>query len=150
MQHRRIDAFTDTHPHVAAFRSVLIPDHGHYARVISDVFFDHFLAARWRDYSDESLEAFLSRVFATIDQRLDLLPPRLAAVYPHMRDGRWFLSYRTIEGIHAALFHLSKRLSRQPQLETATRHLVDSREELERLFQEFFPEVVAYAGRLVA
>ena len=59
-----------------------------------------------------------------------------------MRDGRWFLSYRTLDGIHAALFHLSKRLSRQPHLETATRHLVDSREELERRFREFFPEVV--------
>src|SRR5690242_14634083 len=28
-QHRRIDAFTDSHPSVAAFRRVLIPDHGH-------------------------------------------------------------------------------------------------------------------------
>src|SRR5579885_1141988 len=36
MQHRHIDAFTDTHPQVAAFRRVLIPDHGHYARIISD------------------------------------------------------------------------------------------------------------------
>jgi len=35
-QHRRIDAFTDTHPSVAAFRRVLIPEHGHYARVITD------------------------------------------------------------------------------------------------------------------
>src|SRR5438552_18989766 len=39
--HRRVDAFTDAHPQVAAFRRVLIPQHGHYARVISDVFFDH-------------------------------------------------------------------------------------------------------------
>jgi acyl carrier protein phosphodiesterase len=135
--HRRIDAFTDSHPSVAAFRRVLVPDHGHYARVISDVFFDHFLAVRWRDFSDETLERFLARVFATIDQRVDLLPPRLAAVYPHMRDGSWFLSYRTIEGIHFALSRLSTRLSRRPHLETATHHLVDSRAELERLFVEF-------------
>src|SRR2546428_5021455 len=58
-QHRRVDAFTDTHPSVAAFRRVLIPEHGHYARVISDVFFDHFLATRWSTYTDEDFEAFL-------------------------------------------------------------------------------------------
>lgn len=140
--HRRVDAFTDAHPSVAAFRRVLIPDHGHYARVIADVFFDHFLAVRWSDYSAESLEAFLDRVFRTIDRRLDLLPERLAHVYPRMRSGEWFLSYRTLDGIHAALFHLSKRLSRQPRLETATHHLVDSRVELERRFVEFFRDVI--------
>src|SRR5262249_19698029 len=62
--HRRVDAFTDAHPSVAAFRHVLIPEHGHYARVIADVFFDHFLATRFDDYSRESLDAFLTRVFA--------------------------------------------------------------------------------------
>ncbi len=144
--HRRIDAFTDTHPAVAAFRHVLIPEHGHYARVIADVFFDHFLATNWSDYSRETLENFLAHVFAAMDTRMELMPDRLAAVYPRMRDGQWFLSYRTQIGIHTALYHLSKRLSRQPQLETATHHLVDSREELERLFQQFFPEVMAYAG----
>ena len=145
--HRRIDAFTDSHPTVAAFRRVLVPDHGHYARVIADVFFDHFLATRWTDYSAEPLEAFLARAFALMDTRSDLLPERLAAVYPRMRDGRWFLSYRTLDGIHASLFHLSHRLSRQPQLETATHHLVDSRAELEGLFAEFFPEVRGLVGR---
>jgi acyl carrier protein phosphodiesterase len=140
--HRRIDAYTDSHPSVAAFRRILIPEHGHYARVISDVFFDHFLATRWDDYSAEPLDAFLRRVFATMDTRTELLPERLAAIYPHMRDGRWFRSYATLDGIHAALSHLSKRLSRQPHLETATRHLVDSREELERLFVEFFGSLV--------
>jgi acyl carrier protein phosphodiesterase len=45
VKHRRIDAFTDSHPSVAAFRRVLIPEHGHWSRVIADVFFDYFLAA---------------------------------------------------------------------------------------------------------
>ena len=36
-----------------AFRRVLIPEHGHYARVIADVFFDHFLAIDFTRYSPE-------------------------------------------------------------------------------------------------
>ena len=83
-QHRRIDAFTDAHPSVAAFRRVLIPEHGHWSRVIADVFFDHFLACEFESYADESLEEFVSRVHATIDQHLDLLPERLSNVWPYM------------------------------------------------------------------
>ncbi len=144
-QHRRIDAFTDTHPQVAAFRRVLIPDHGHYARVISDVFFDHFLATSWSRYSRETLDAFLRRIFATIDPHQTRLPGRLRFVYSRMRDEQWLLSYADVEGIRVALTNLSKRLSRRPHLETATHHLIDSRAPLENRFHAFFPDVVAFA-----
>jgi acyl carrier protein phosphodiesterase len=150
MQHRRIDAFTDSHPAVAAFRRVLIPDHGHYSRVIADMFFDHFLACRFDEYAGEPLESFLGRTFATIDPHQHLLPGMLRMLYPRIRDEGWLLSYREIEGIHLALTYMSRRFSRKPRLETATRHLVDSRTELERRFEDFFPDVVRFAGRSAA
>jgi acyl carrier protein phosphodiesterase len=136
--HRRVDAFTDTHPAVAAFRRVLIPDHGHYARIISDVFFDHFLAADFGRYSEEPLDQFVSRVFALMDPMPK--PGRLNFVYPYIRG--WVLSYRDVDSIYTALTNLSKRLSRRPHLEAATHHLIDSRVELERRFHEFFGDAV--------
>src|SRR5215210_8276537 len=74
MQHRAIDAFTDAHRATSAFRRVLIPEHGHYARVIADMFFDHFLSCRFDEYAGEPLEAFLARTFAIIDPHVDELP----------------------------------------------------------------------------
>lgn len=139
--HRRVDAFTDTHPSVAAFRRVLIPDHGHYSRIIADVFFDHFLATNFATYSDETLDGFVNRGFAMMDGHP--MPGRLARVYPYIKG--WMLSYRDIDSIHTALTNLSKRLSRRPHLEDATHHLTDSRVELERRFHEFFPDVVAFS-----
>lgn len=144
-QHRRIDAFTDAHPSVAAFRRVLTPEHGHYARVIADVFFDHFLAARFDELGGEPLEAFLARTFALIDPHADALPGMLRVIYPRIRDEEWLQSYRDVEGIAMALHGISRRLSRRPRLETAARHLIDSRGELERRFDQFFPDVVAFA-----
>jgi acyl carrier protein phosphodiesterase len=131
---------------VAVFRRVLTPEHGHYARVIADVFFDHFLAARFDELGGEPLEAFLSRTFAVIDPHVDALPGMLRYVYPRMRDEEWLQSYREIEGIAMALAGISRRLSRRPRLETAARHLIDSRVELERSFDQFFPDVVAFAN----
>ena len=146
MQHRRIDAFTDAHPSVAAFRRVLVPEHGHYARVIADMFFDHFLACRFDEYAGEPLEHFLGRTFATIDAHAHLLPGMLRAVYPRMRDEQWLLSYRDVDGIRFALQNMSRRFSRRPRLETAARHLVDSRAELEPHFEDFFPQVMEFAS----
>ena len=147
MHHRHVDAFTDTHPAVSAFRRVLIPEHGHYARVIADMFLDHFLASRFDEFAGETLESFLARTYAVIDPHEASLPGRLRWVYPRMRDEQWLESYREIDGIHFALMNMSRRFSRRPQLETATRHLVDSRAELERRFEEFFPDVMEFSSR---
>lgn len=144
-QHRCIDAFTDGHPDVAAIRRMLIPEHGHYSRVIADMFFDHFLALDFDRWAGEPLETFLSRTFAAIDPHEDALPGTLRQVYPHIRDGRWLESYRSVRSIEGALRNISHRFSRRPQLETAARHLVESRAELQRRFETFFPDVVAFA-----
>lgn len=146
-QHRRIDAFTDEHPSVAAFRRVLTPEHGHYSRVIADMFFDHFLACRFEEYGGEPLETFLARTFAKIDPHVEAMPPLLRAIYPRIRDEQWLLSYREVSGIRFALVNMSRRFSRKPRLGTAVRHLVESRVELERRFEEFMPDVIAFANR---
>lgn len=148
MEHRKIDAFTDAHPSVGSFRRIIAEEHGHYARVIADVFFDHFLATHWNDYCAQPLDQFLRDVFVRLDPHTSLMPPRLRDVYPRMRDGRWFHSYSTLEGIGTALYYLSRRFSRRPQLEPATRLLVDRRTDLERNFRLFFPEVIAFAKAL--
>ena len=146
--HRKIDAFTDSHPEVAAFRRVLIPEIGHYARVVADVFLDHFLARDWKHYSDETLDAFLARAYATIDGHA--LPGRLAHVYPRMRDEQWLLGYGYPEGVQMALRGISWRLSRHPELESAVHHLTDSRDALHRHFSAFFPDVHRFALALRA
>jgi len=145
MAHRKIDAFTDTHPQVAAFRRVLIPDHGHYSRVIADVFLDHFLACHFEEYANETLESFLARTHATLDAHLDELPERLREVYPWMRDQQWLICYREITGVELTLARMSRRIARRVDLAAATHHLVDSRVELERRFRAFFPDVVEFA-----
>jgi acyl carrier protein phosphodiesterase len=148
MQHRKIDEFTDTHQEAAAFRRVIAVEHGHYARVISDVFFDHFLAQEWERYSSETFADFLGRVFATLDPQIDEMPGYLRLVYPRMRDEGWLESYSETAGIHTALRNLSRRFSRAPRLETATHFLRDAYDVLHGHFRLFFPDVIDFAKRI--
>src|SRR5581483_6832490 len=120
-------------------------EHGHWSRVIADVFFDHFLACGFEEWGREPLETFVARVHATLDQHLDLLPERLRAVYPFMRREGWLLGYREREGIELALRGLSRRIARHPPLYEAMHLLDDARGELERRFRAFFPDVMSFA-----
>src|SRR5690349_12341831 len=54
--HRAIDEYTDSHPVVAQSKNRLRPKYRHYAPVIVDVFYDHFLAKNWKNYHPTSLE----------------------------------------------------------------------------------------------
>jgi acyl carrier protein phosphodiesterase len=144
-QHRAIDAYTDALPATAAFRRVLIPEHGHYARVIADMFFDHFLASHFDDFAGERLESFLRRTFATLDAHEQLIPSPLRELYPRIRDEGWLPSYRDVDGIRFALGRMSWRFKRRPDLASSARHLVDSRAELQPLFETLFRDVMAYS-----
>jgi acyl carrier protein phosphodiesterase len=148
VMHRRIDAFTDTHAAVGESRRIIAVRFGHYSRIIADIFFDHFLAVSWDAYVSESLEGFLERSFALLDGHVVVMPEGLQRVYPHMRDGSWFRSYATLDGIHMALAHTSNRLSRRPDLAAATSLLVEKHAPLRQWFESFFPDVMAYASEL--
>ncbi|MEX0290603.1 MAG: DUF479 domain-containing protein, partial [Flavobacteriaceae bacterium] len=50
--HRAIDTFTDAHPTVRQSSKRLHENYSHYSRVIVDIFYDHFLAKNWKNYSD--------------------------------------------------------------------------------------------------
>ena len=59
--HRAIDQFTDTHPVVRSSKDRLRPKYRHYAGVIVDIFYDHFLARKWNDYHKTPLPEFAQR-----------------------------------------------------------------------------------------
>src|SRR4051812_44429809 len=61
--HRAIDEFTDSHPIVKKSKDRLRPAYRHYAPVIVDVFYDHFLARNWTRYSDTALADYAEQTY---------------------------------------------------------------------------------------
>src|SRR5688572_5263038 len=56
--HRAIDEFTDDHPTVHQSKDRLRASYRHYAGVIVDVFYDHFLATHWSLFHSDPLDRF--------------------------------------------------------------------------------------------
>jgi acyl carrier protein phosphodiesterase len=148
IHHRRIDTFTDAHPMVRASRKRVAPAHRRFAGVLTDMFFDHFLARDWADYADEPMPAFTRRVYDLLDAHHAVLPDRLQRIAPHMRRGDWLGSYAQLASIEAAIDRLGTRLKRGNLLLGGGAELRLQYDAFEADFRTFFPELTAFARSL--
>ncbi len=148
--HRAIDTFTDSHPLVKEVQTHLRPQFGHYARVISDVFFDYFLAKNWDKYTSISLESYSKQVYQTIQYSTAPLPPSFLRMLYWMEQQNWLYAYRNLEGIQQALDGLTRRASFDSKMNAATEVLREKEEEIEALFFVFFQDLETFAQAKLA
>jgi acyl carrier protein phosphodiesterase len=146
LQHRRIDAFTDAHPLVRRSRARVSREFSRFSGILVDVFYDHFLARRWPDYTPEPLSAFAARVYAALREHEHLLPERLARVLPRMAREDWLCGYAEIENVGHALAGLERRFSRPTGLSRALGELTRNHDAMHADFAEFFPQLRFFAS----
>ena len=139
--HREIDEFTDSHLVVRESKKRLRPKYRHYAPVIVDMFYDHFLAARWLDYHIQPLPAFAAYAYAQLKEHEPILPERVVQMMPYLVKGNWLVSYAQLEGIHRALTVMSRRTPFDSKMDEAVFDLEKSYAEFESEFMLFFPEL---------
>ena len=142
--HREIDSFTDRHPQVAKSKKLLWPRHRHYSPVIVDIFYDHFLARNWDEYSTLSLPEFADRVYTTLEKSRHLLPRRASEVLPRIITHNWLVGYRELEGIDRAMQGMARRASFPSQMGSAIEDLRVHYDDLAKSFRSFFPELIAH------
>jgi len=144
-QHRRVDAFTDTHPVTARSKSRILATHGRFSGILVDVFYDHILAASFERYHDQSLSDFVASVYADFQTHESLMPMRMRLPISRMIEQDWLGSYATVEGIAARLTQMSDRLSRrfnrEVRLAEAAADLTAQHDDFANDFHEFFPQL---------
>lgn len=142
--HRQIDRFTDTHPRFKSCVSRFPKPYRRYGGILTDVYFDHFLARDWSKYSNESLPAFIAKVHREIETCLPEVPPEVTPYLRRMRDENWLSSYHTLVGITEILRRVSRRLRRPFDL-SASLPIFEAHEAgFADDFQAFFPELLEH------
>lgn len=142
--HRSIDSFTDQHALVRECIQLLRPGYGKYAGIVTDIFFDHFLASNWNDYSVHSLRQFTKNAHAIFISNFGLLPFRVKQFLPFLIHHRRLESYANRENLPAVLNIMSKRTSLPSNSEWAMLILNQKYDKFEALFRSFFPELINY------
>lgn len=142
--HRRIDSFTDQHDAVRDCIHLLRPGYGKYAGIVADVFFDHFLAHNWNDYSVYTLRSFAKNAHAIFLSNFGLLPMRVKQFLPFLIHHRRLESYAKRENLLPVLDIMSKRTSLPSNSEWAIQMLIQEYDQFEGLFRSFFSEMIHY------
>ena len=147
--HRKIDEFTDNHPMVIATKQRLRPLFKHYAPVVADIYYDHFLAANFSDYSDVPLKDFAHKCYKALQTHRDLFPPRFQPALIYMRFRNVLVSYSKLRGIQFAFARMLRRTSHPSNLMNATKELKENYEKYYSEFKIFFPELCEFSRQLL-
>ncbi|WP_374173335.1 ACP phosphodiesterase [Flavobacterium tructae] len=146
--HRFIDTYTDSHDIFRQSTKRLHEKYHHYAGVIVDIVYDHFLAKNWEKYSDEKLDRFVNRFYRSLHGNYPILTEKTQDLMPYMIKQNWLLSYQTVEGIHQILTQMDRRRSKnQSNMQFATAELKEFYPEFEREFTLFFEDMKSQASQ---
>jgi acyl carrier protein phosphodiesterase len=143
--HRYIDHFTDTHETVRLSKVRLRPVYHKYAGVITDMYYDHFLAANWPAYNTIPLTEFADRTYAALHRNRHLLPTGMERLVHYMVRQNWLVSYARIEGIERALQGMARRTTFESGMERASAELKQDYGIYQDEFRVFFPQLIAAA-----
>lgn len=142
--HRSIDHFTDTHPIVLESKVRLREKFRHYAPVIVDVFYDHFLAKNWSDFSKISLKQYTEDFYALMKKYIDTIPKGVTHMLGFMSRDNWLYNYQFIEGIDRALTGMSRRTKYENKMDEASKALEENYHDFHNEFDQFFPELQSH------
>lgn len=145
MLHRAIDEFTDQHPIFKKSCKRIFKVHGHYSRVIVDIFYDHFLALKWTNYHSVPLEVFAQDFYTLLDNYFEELPLKTQHLFPYMKKQNWLVAYKKIEGIDQILKGMQRRTKFSAKLDEASKDLIMYYTDFENDFDTFFKELIIFS-----
>ena len=143
--HRAIDTFTDAHPLFRQSTKKLHSRYHHYAGVIVDMYYDHFLAKNWSDYHNESLALYSEKFYQSLLDNHSILTSKTQHLLPYMMKYNWLVNYQSVAGLERILSQMDSRTKNQSLMRFATEELVAHYDEFEAEFSLFYKEVQLFS-----
>lgn len=139
--HRFIDTFTDAHPTFRLSKHRLHDKYGHYAGVITDILYDHFLAKNWERYHPTPLEMYADSFYELLLRHYELLTERTQKMFPYMKARNWLVSYASLEGLEMILFQMQHRTQHRVPMKEAIADIETHYDTFQQEFESFFEEI---------
>lgn len=143
--HRAVDSYTDRHAQVAALRARFEPPFRRYAGILLDIWFDHLLAQHFAHWSRVPLHDYSTRLRMLLHSREAELPAEMRRFLAYMDLNDLPAGYAQPATIERAIRGVGTRLSRANPLDQSMPVLQAQAPELQRGFEAFFPELLAFA-----
>jgi acyl carrier protein phosphodiesterase len=145
---KKISNFVKEHPVYERSRMKLNPKYSKHSGKIIDIFYDHFLAANWSKYSNDSLANFAKESYSFIEENHGILPYKLRKLISVMMNDNWLVNYSSVQGIHNFMREITRRDTFQTNLEYSLEDLINNYNEFKLDFEEIFPQLVQYVQEI--
>ncbi len=142
--HRKIDAYTDSHPYVSRSKDRIRDVYRHYSGVVVDMYYDHFLARNWTDYSPEPIDAFVQSAYNVLLKNYIMLPNRAKFILPIMIGSNWLVNYSDLNSLQKHMEGMARRTPFNSGMENAVEDLKKHYDGFKDDFSDFFPELVSF------
>lgn len=139
--HRFIDTYTDAHPTFRQSTKRLHKNYSHYSGVIVDIYYDHFLAKNWNEYSPIPLLNYTEGFYETLHEFYPVLPLPVKKLMPYLIADNWLFNYANLDGISRVLNGMNRRTGNRVGMNEAIEDLKLHYTEFEGEFRDFFSEL---------
>jgi acyl carrier protein phosphodiesterase len=143
--HRSIDHFTDGHSITAKAKQFFKPVYGLYSAAFVDVAYDHFLARDKKIFAEGELGVFATTTYDQLKLSDGLFPEQFRIFFHYMQLHNWLFNYQFQEGIFRSFGGLTRRAKFMDDPRPAGEVFVQYYDELRECYEEFFPELKAFA-----
>ncbi|MFO8129320.1 MAG: ACP phosphodiesterase [Bacteroidales bacterium] len=140
--HREIDTYTDRHPSFLESSHRIRHRYHKFSGIIVDIYYDHFLARHWSDYSGTPLPEYASAIHRLLIGNYTMLPSRSRRILPFLVSQNWLLGYRYMHGLRRVFLGMDRRTGYRSGMKHAVEDLEGNYEGLQADFKRFFPEMV--------
>lgn len=145
--HREIDTFTDAHKVVRKSKRRLHKRYRHYDGVIIDIFFDHFLAKNWANYSAIPLDIYTNAINNLFHEISSELPIKSQQFIKYMIEYNILFNYQFEEGIEKVLNGMNHRTKGKSQMNLAIEDLQILHKEFEEDFTVFYKDLLYFTNQ---
>ena len=139
--HREIDRFTDTHPLFKKGTKRLHHNYGKFAGIIVDIFYDHLLAIKWDQYSEDTLDDFAQTQYMLITSHWVHLPQRMQFWYHYMYQNNLLVNYARETVVELVLQRMDMRMGSISGMGGAIEELRIYKDEYTEEFRTIFQEI---------
>jgi len=146
---KKISQFVKEHPAYERSRMKLNPKYSKHSGKIIDIFYDHFLAANWNKYSNDSLQEFSKGAYQFIEENHSILPYKLRKLISVMINDNWLVKFASVNGTHTFMREITRRDTFQTNLEYSLEDLINQYNSFKEDFEELFPQLIQYVHETV-
>ena len=142
--HRNIDSFTDKHTITRSCKSYIREEYGKYSGIVIDIFYDHFLAVNWNDFSRVSLSRYIRSRYDILDSHFEIFPEGVKGFFPYFVRSNWLEAYVSLDGLESVLRRMAIHTSLPDHSEYAIDQLRNNYSALKKHSLDFLSEITDY------